>query len=418
MNTRAVAFGSVLLLVASGIAACSGGGGGGSSTPITAPTTSPLEGPTGTLTLTIPRNTDSAHRSPLFVSPNSAFIVVTVKTVNGQPPTTTQVPVNPTTTALSTAAGGNCVVAPAGETCTIKIPAPTGTVVYQFDLLDAANHKLATNTVTFTILAGSTNPNLSAQLDGIVATVTVTGPHLNPGTSFSGPITVQAFDASGALIVGNAPYAFSFTLTDNDGTTHTSLTDNGVTGKTITDVSPNDVVILNYDGSNIPSFSITVTTVNGPQPISGGGNVQVGTNPTPTPTPSPTPTATPTASPTPTATPTGGPTPTPSPTPVPGAISAVPNTIVIVGTGPAYSQDFHVKETGYTGPFIQTDTCNGNVSVVSAAPGGPDATYTITGFTPVVCDVTFTDTHAQSVSVHVTVTSVDFNLQSRKRKPQ
>ena len=88
MNTRAVAFGSVLLLVASGIAACSGGGGGSTTTPITAPTTSPLDGPTGTLTLTVPRNTDAAKRAPLFVSPNSAFIVVTVKTVNGQPPTT------------------------------------------------------------------------------------------------------------------------------------------------------------------------------------------------------------------------------------------------------------------------------------------------------------------------------------------
>src|SRR5947209_4375585 len=259
MNTRAVAFGSVLLLVASGIAACSGGGGG-TTTPVTAPTTSPLEGPTGTLTLTVPRNTDAAKRAPLFVSPNSSAIVVTVKTVNGQPPTTTQVPVNPTTTALSTGAGGNCVVVPAGETCTIKIPAPTGTVVYQFDLLDSASpaHKLATNTVTFTIVAGSTNPSLSAQLDGIVATVTLTTPHLQPGTAFSGPITVKGFDGSGAQIVGPAPYAYPFTLTDTDTSSHTSLTCNGVTGKTCTVTSPNDVVILNYDGANIPSFSITV----------------------------------------------------------------------------------------------------------------------------------------------------------------
>jgi len=419
MNTRAVAFGSVLLLVASGIAACSGGGGG-SSTPVTAPTNSPLSGPTGTLTLTIPRNSDAAHRSPRFVSPNSASIVITVKTVNGQPPTTTQVPVNPTTVTLSTGAGGNCTVAPSGEVCTVTIPAPTGTVVYQFDLLDSGGHKLATNTVTFVIAAGS-NPNLQAQLDGIVATVTVTAPHLNPGTAFSGPITIQAFDASGALIVGPAPFAFSFTKTDNDGTAHTSLTDNGTTGKTVTDIGPNDVVILNYDGANIPSFSITVTTVNGPQPITGGGNVQVGTNPTPTPTPSPTPTATPTASPTPTATPTGGPTatptPTPSPTPVPGAITASPNPVAVNGTGAANAQNLHVHETGYTGPFVEADNCNSNATITpNAAPGGPDADYTVTGFAAVTCDATFTDSFNQVASVHIVVTTSGFVIQSHQRR--
>ena len=224
MNKRAVAFGSVLLLVASGIAACSGGGAGSNVTPLTAATTTPLSGPTGTLTLTIPRKTDAAKRGPQYVSPNAVSLRTTVKTVNGQPPTTTQVPQNPTTTALSTAQGGNCTVTPAGETCTVTIPAPTGTVVYQFDLLDQNNNVLATNTVTFTIGAGS-NPALAAQLDGVVATVTVIAPHLQPGTAFSGPITVNAYDASGALITGPAPFANSFTLTDSDGSTHTSLTD-------------------------------------------------------------------------------------------------------------------------------------------------------------------------------------------------
>ena len=271
MNTRAVAFGSVLLLVASGIAACSGGGSGSAVSPVatpapvTGPTNSPMSGSTGTLTLTIPRSTSASQRSPRFVSPNSAVLRTTVKTVNGQPPTATQVPVNPTTTLLSTGAGGNCTASPAGETCTVTIPAPSGSVVYQFDLLDAATppHVLATITVTLTIAPGSTNPNLQATLDGVVASVTITAPHLQPGTAFSGPITVQAFDASGALITGSAPFALSFTLTDNDGTTHTSLTDGGTTGKTITDGSPNDVVILNYDGANIPSFSISFTLSGG-----------------------------------------------------------------------------------------------------------------------------------------------------------
>ncbi|HEY0380818.1 MAG TPA: hypothetical protein VGC72_01225 [Candidatus Elarobacter sp.] len=413
MNTRAVAFGSVLLLVASGIAACSGGGAGSSVAPPSVATTTPLSGLTGTLTLTIPRQTSSAQRAPRFVSPNSASLRTTVISVNGQPPTTAQVPVNPTTVALSTGAGGNCVVAPSGEVCTVTIPAPTGTVVYQFDLLDTAGHVLATNTVTFQILPGSTNPNLAAQLDGVVATVTVTGPHLQPGTAFSGPITVQAFDASGAPIVGPAPYSHSFTLTDTDGSSHTSLTDGSQTGKTVTDGGPNDVVILNYDGTNIPSFQITVT-INGQSTV--GGNVQVGNSPTPTPVPTFTPTPTPTPTATPTATPTPTPTPTASPTPVPGAMSVVPNSVAINQSGGA--QDVHVLEAGYTGPFFESDTCAGKATVSSSAAGGPDATYTVTGISAVTCDATFTDNHvpAQSTTLHIVVTTSGFTISGHKRQ--
>lgn len=412
MNTRAVAFGSVLLLVASGIAACSGGGSGSTAIqPITVATTTPLSGLTGTLTLTIPRNTSSAQRAPRFVSPNSAFLRTTVKTVNGQPPTTTQVPVNPTTTALSTAPGGNCTAVPAGETCTVTIPAPTGTVVYQFDLLDSSNNVLATNTVTFTIQAGSSNPALAAQLDGVVASVTITAPHLQPGVPFSGTITVNAFDASGAQIVGSAPFSIAFILTDTDSSPHTSLTDGSQTGKTITDGSPNDNVILNYDGSNIPSFTITVT-INGNTTTA--GSVQVGTNPTPTPLPTNTPTPTPTPTATPTATPTPTPTPTPSPTPVPGAMSASPNSVSISVSGG--SQDFHVLEPGYNGPFFESDNCGGKAVVSTTAAGGPDATYTATGFSAVQCDATFTDNHGGSTVVHITVTISGFHISSHVRK--
>jgi hypothetical protein len=416
MNTRAVAFGSVLLLIASGIAACSGGGGGAAGvpppgTPITVPTTTPLSGPTGTLTLTIPRNTDAAKRAPRFVSPNSAFLRVTVKTVNGQPPTSLQVPQNPSTIALSTGAGGNCTVVPAGETCTVQIPAPTGTVVYQFDLLDSSQQVLATNTVTFTIAAGSSNPALAAQLDGVVATVTVTAPHLQPGTAFSGPITVNAFDASGAPIVGPAPFANPFKLNDSDGTTHTSLTDGGQTGKTVTDGSPNDVVILNYDGTNIPSFTITVT-IGGTTTTA--GSVQVGTNPTPTPLPTNTPTPTPTPTATPTATPTPTPTPTPSPTPASGALAVTPNSVGLVRAGD--TADVHVTETGYTGPFTETDTCGGNATVSSSAAGGPDALYTVTGLSAVTCDATFHDNHGQTAVLHIVVTTSGFTISSHARR--
>ncbi|MDP9105437.1 MAG: hypothetical protein M3N49_05845 [Candidatus Eremiobacteraeota bacterium] len=212
------------------------------------------------LTLDVPRSGSSAQRAPKYVSPNSAKLVVTVLTVNGNAPTATQVPagLNPSTFALTTGPGGNCTASPSGETCTVTIPAPTGQVTYQFDVFDIANNELSTNTLTYIIAAGS-SPNLQAQLNGIVSTVTVTAPTLAAGTSFSGPITVQAFDASGALIVGPAPYNNPFTLTDNDATGATSLTDGGTTALVVTVAGPNDVVILNFDGEDIDPFTISAT---------------------------------------------------------------------------------------------------------------------------------------------------------------
>ena len=259
MNARALAGTFVFVL-----AACGGGGSAGvPGLPIANP---PFAGPpvapqgSASLTITVPPRTTSTMRSTRFVSPNAASLVITVVTVNGIAPTATQAPVNPTTVALSTAGGGNCTVSPSGETCTVALPAPTGSVKYLLQLEDGAARVLATNTVTFTIVASAANQSFAAQLNGVVASVVVTAPKLGAGTSFSGPITVQAFDASGALIVGSAPYANAFTLTDNDASGHTSLTDNGTTALTVTVLSPNDVVILNYDGASIaqPTFTATI----------------------------------------------------------------------------------------------------------------------------------------------------------------
>lgn len=258
MDPRALVAASLFL-----VAGCGGGAAAGpraaEAVLVPPPTAAPVSTTTSaSLTITVPRNTSSAQRSPHYVSPNSTSIAITVVSVNGIAPTIAQAPVNPTIVALSTAGGGNCTVSPAGETCTVPLPAPTGAVQYTFQLKDSTGNVLARNTVTFTIAATSSQ-SFAAVLAGVVASVSVFKPTLQTGTAFSGPITVQGFDPSGALIVGGAPYANAFTLTDNDTTSHTSLTVNAVTGKTVTVTSPNDVVILNYDGASEPPFTITAT---------------------------------------------------------------------------------------------------------------------------------------------------------------
>ncbi len=257
MNARTLAVMSVFFA-----AGCAGGSGFAPATtgPIVSapPTGTPIPLATSAfLTIAVPGRASSVKRSPRYVSPNSASIAITVISVNGSAPNATQVPVNPTTVALSNAGGGNCAASGNGQTCSVPLPAPTGAVQYLLRVMDGAEHVLSQNTVTFTIVPAVANQTFSAQLDGVVARVVATLPKLSAGTSFSGPITVGAYDASGALITGSAPFANAFTLTDNDRSGHTSLTVNATTGLTVTVSTPNDVVILNYDGQ--PDGPVTVT---------------------------------------------------------------------------------------------------------------------------------------------------------------
>jgi hypothetical protein len=280
MNPRALAVVASLAL----LAGC--GGGGGSSPapqqPVTNPTTTPVTSQSATVNILVPRSsTSSSARAPQFVSPNAATLTVTVLSVNGSAPTAAQVPPsqNPVTAQLSTGTGGNCTAVTGGLSCSVTVPAPTGAVKYGFQLKDSSSNLLAVNTVTFNVTTG--NQTFSTQLNGVVKTVTVTAPSLNAGQTLSAaPVTVAAFDASGAQIVGSAAYANPFTLTDNDASGHTSLVDGGTTGPTVTVNAPTDAVGLNFDGSNqTQSFTITAGggTQAGTSPVSGGGNVIVAT---------------------------------------------------------------------------------------------------------------------------------------------
>ncbi len=156
-----------------------------------------------TVTLFVPRSGASARaREPRFVSPNAATLTVTTLTVNGNAPTAAQVPpsVNPTIASLTAGAGGDCTAVTGGLSCTVPVPAPLGSVQYSFQLKDSASNLLATNVATFNVTGGA--QTFATQLMGVVRTVTVTAGMLHHGTAFSGPVTVNAFDASGAQIAG------------------------------------------------------------------------------------------------------------------------------------------------------------------------------------------------------------------------
>jgi hypothetical protein len=276
MTSRLLIAASVLALTA-----CGGGGGGGIAgppgapaqpvVPVTAATAAPTSIPTtapqstAEVTLTIPsQQTTASHgRSPQFVSANAKLFQSTVVSVNGSTTLPNGTPAVLTTQLTPTASNSGCSVGfnPPLTQCVVTIQAPTGTVVYQFDLFDKAGLRLSSANPTFAM----PGTGLQAQMKGIVTFVGIESPiDLTYGTSYDGQVSVLAYDASGSWIGGSVPYFQPFTVCDSDTSGHTTLVDatdrNHPVAKlcvSITDPDTGAYVNLRYDGSSMPPFTLT-----------------------------------------------------------------------------------------------------------------------------------------------------------------
>ena len=244
---------TVILLGA--LAACGAGSGNGTpAVQTSSPSASPQpQSGAVSLTITIPSTRILAHaRQPAFVSPGTQSVSVTPQ--GGPTQTFTIAPGSPA-----------CTTSAAGRTCTFGASAPVGNdtlAIATYASTDGSGAALSRASITVTVVAGQSNP-VTATLSGVVASVTFAAPTLRAGTAFSGPITLNAYDASGGLIFGADPYANPFTVTDGDASGVTSLTVNATTGLTVTVGGFNDVIIFNYDGSAIDPFGISATLPGG-----------------------------------------------------------------------------------------------------------------------------------------------------------
>jgi hypothetical protein len=331
--------------------ACGGGGGSAGpapapaqpAAPITpatgAPTSPPATAPQSTaqITLTIPALQSSARgRSPQFVSPNSGLFRSTVVSVNGSTTLPNGTPAVLTTT-LSTAAGGNCQTPPFTTPpigfCVVTIQAPTGTVVYQFDLFDKSGAlRLSTANPTFTMPA----TGLHAQMQAIVASVLLLPPaFLTYGQAATVDTGATAQDASGALIFGTTPYWQPYTLCDSDTSGHTTLAagEPGTPGsgpvRCVAIPSHSTSASLNYDGAQIPPITITASGA---------------------------------------ALPAGGISRTIYPEPrivLSGTVDERFNTSGLTFSGPGQTKSFTATQTGHTGPFRYDDLCRNEAVAVT-----------------------------------------------------
>ncbi|NNM99477.1 MAG: hypothetical protein HKL91_06750 [Candidatus Eremiobacteraeota bacterium] len=215
------AFGFFLFLAAAVVAGCGGGGSGNSAA-------LPAHGGAGgtarqaALQIFIPQPASaSVARAPQYISASTKSIVITLTTVNGVPPSPA---VPPTVFNISVPP---CSTVSGGISCSVTVGAILGTDVFTIVAYDAANGSgniLSSGTLSVAVGPGTNTPPPIA-LGGNVAKVVVTAPPsaspapngaLTPtvdGNVNTVQVSVAAYDASGNLIVGSAPFASPIPIT-------------------------------------------------------------------------------------------------------------------------------------------------------------------------------------------------------------
>jgi hypothetical protein len=391
------------------LTACSGGGSGAVPNPNSGSGPQSVGNATLTLTFPVGPTSKSTGRKPQYVSPNSAKVVVTINTVNGNAPAADVTP-NPQTIALSTAVGGNCAVSGGIETCTLTVLAPAGSVSYTIAIEDASGNVLSTSTQTFTINLGQDNNSLSIVLQGVATAVTIAPMTMDANTPISSAaLTVTATDASGATITGSGNFANQILLTDSDTSGATSLQVNsGLTGTTVAVNSVTDVVKLSYSGLAIPGFTITASAAPGLPAITGSQTFTPVLNPI-----------------------TFGGTDVAIDSAATGGLVTDPNwnqeTLFFAGIGP--TETFTAAELGWSNsPFNQsfaglldsaaalhtdvpTSTCGSGASAVATISGGLNTTFSVTSKNDGICKVTVSDGAGQSALIWISVTSSGITVQ-------
>jgi len=212
----------VFLATAAAVVAGCGGGGSGNTSTLPAHGTAGGAAQQTAFQIFIPQpSSASVARAPQYISANTKSVVITLSSVNGAPPSPA---VAPTVFNISVPP---CSSVSGGISCSVTVGAILGTDVFSIVAYDAANGSgniLSSGAITVAVGPGTNTPPPVA-LGGNVAKVVVTAPpsatpapngDLTPtidGTVNSVQMTVAAYDASGNLIVGSAPFASPIPIT-------------------------------------------------------------------------------------------------------------------------------------------------------------------------------------------------------------
>jgi hypothetical protein len=222
--------------------------------------------------VTVPRGAKQRMR-PGYVSVNTESLSIQLVSVDGGGVTGVNA-----TTVNTTAHSHGCKVEDQSTTCTGSAYGSPGQDVFAVTTYSATNATgsvLSVGTVQAKIAGNGGNVNisntLSLTLDGVIASLKLA---LSPnwakrGTPTKSGVTLAAFDATGAEIVGPSRYASPIALdiqgdTDNAFTLHAA----GKSGSSLTIVKPTSGIAMNYDGNAQASPVTLQASVDGPSSIS------------------------------------------------------------------------------------------------------------------------------------------------------
>jgi hypothetical protein len=236
------------------LSAC--GGGGGSARAGAVPQTGSTPGslaPQGSAVATFalslqqytPVDTSAKRRRIAYISPATAQISLTVVSINGVASSG-----SPMTFPVSPGAP-NCAGANGAVTCNLSATIPIGADVLSASTLDVNGRTLGTSTITANVVQNATNV-IALAVGGQIANLQIylSQNHFTPGTPANANVIVVPLDQSGAEIVNPGNYSPAIAVTASSSASgHLSLvTDGANTGLTSTLNSPNDQVVVAYDG--------------------------------------------------------------------------------------------------------------------------------------------------------------------------
>jgi hypothetical protein len=262
------------------LTACSGGGlpsgsvvndpGGGASSP-------PTRLVTVKVTVTIPARKSRTKMHTQYVSVNTGSLVIALASVDGNGVSG----VNPTT--IETGARANDCGSDAGtRTCSATASGSPGTDVFSVTTFSGANGTgslLSAGTVQAKIAGSGGGVHISntlpLTLDGVIASLqlSVSPNFAKRGTAQSSDVTLLAFDATGAEIVGPSDYQTPIVLqVQGDVQNAFALHAAGKSGTSLTIERPTSKITMTYDG-NSQALPVTLAGV-----VDGYGSVGASAN--------------------------------------------------------------------------------------------------------------------------------------------
>lgn len=274
---------AAFLLAVATLCGCGGGGtfpagsvvnspGGGGGTP-------PPNLVNVKVTITVPDRKRGAV-NPNYISLNTRSIVVQLSSVNGEPVGG----VNPKTINTTTEARG-CKIVSGGLACNGTVPGVAGHDVFSVTTYagrNATGSLLSAGTAEAQIGSGGGGVQISNTLTltlfGVVAALklSVLPPSGRRGNVSRAAVTLIAYDASGAQIVGPSDYESPIDLAiQGDGQHAFILRDGSKSGTSLAIPKPSSKITLVYNGNKQASSITLAANVDGPGSIGAGAEFKL-----------------------------------------------------------------------------------------------------------------------------------------------